>query len=70
MANLARYLVRFFLAVMIVWTMVQRAGAADGALAHVGKSFLFDHGDFVVHTTWTSPERKLTGYQGKVRPLQ
>jgi len=55
---------------MIVWTMVQRAGAADGALAHVGKSFLFDHGDFVVHTTWTSPERKLTGYQGKVRPLQ
>jgi len=116
---------------MIACTIVQRADAADGALAHLGKSFLFDYGDFVVrvrylsgtrlewervkgpqvglkgeeeyghsavrddvvfiwwqeknlgvvtqvvdfgkgsvHTTWTSPERKLTGYQGKVKPLQ
>jgi hypothetical protein len=29
-----------------------------------------DFGKGVVHTTWTSPERKLTSFQGKVKPLE
>ena len=27
-----------------------------------------DFGRAVVHTTWTSPDKKLAGFQGKVRP--
>ena len=29
-----------------------------------------DFGKGLVHTTWTSPERKLTSFQGKVKPLE
>jgi hypothetical protein len=29
-----------------------------------------DFGRAVVHTTWTSPEKKLAGFQGKVRPSE
>jgi hypothetical protein len=29
-----------------------------------------DFGKGRVHTTWTSPERKLTSFQGKVRLLE
>jgi molybdenum cofactor biosynthesis MoaF-like protein len=29
-----------------------------------------DFGKGIVHTTWTSSERKLTSFQGKVRPLE
>jgi hypothetical protein len=42
---------------MIVCTIGQRADAADSALAHVGKSFLFDYGDFVVRVRYLSGTR-------------
>ncbi len=29
-----------------------------------------DFGRALVHTTWTSPDKKLAGFQGKVRPLE
>ena len=29
-----------------------------------------DFGQGVVHTTWTSPDRKLTSFRGKVKPLE
>lgn len=29
-----------------------------------------DFGKGSVHTTWVSPDRKLTGFQGKVKPLE
>jgi hypothetical protein len=76
---------------MLVSVSLPAVVAAD-AIAHLGKSYLFDYGDVVirvrylsasralgvvtqvvdfgkgvVHTTWTSPGRKLTGFQGKVK---
>lgn len=29
-----------------------------------------DFGRALVHTTWMSPDKKLAGFQGKVRPLE
>jgi hypothetical protein len=56
MASLARGLGRSLAIATLVWAALPATGAPD-VLIHLGKSFLFDYGDVVIHVRYLSADR-------------